>query len=118
MGGNGQLTCPRRNRILRARLESPTQQKTIFSNDDDESPTTQLLTAPKNDGRLVDHTSLPGGEVVKETYDLEPFSSSSTDPDISIYAISFVPTKRTGGGGGRKEAVIYNSLLLSHHRAP
>ena len=56
--------------------------------------------------------------MVKETYDLEPFSSSSTDPDISIYAISFVPTKRTGGGGGRKEAVIYNSLLLSHHRAP
>ena len=41
--------------------------------------------------------------MVKETYDLEPFSSSSTDPDISIYAISFVPTKRTVGGGGAKK---------------
>ena len=40
--------------------------------------------------------------MVKETYDLEPFSSSSTDPDISIYAISFVPTKRTGGGGAQR----------------
>jgi len=48
-GGNGLPTCQRRNSIYfghvncAARLDSPTRQKTIFSNDDDdESPTTQL----------------------------------------------------------------------------